>query len=43
MSYEMFCKGMSMEEIAKSRDLVTGTIATHLEHYVRRERLNWSK
>ena len=24
-----------MEEIAKSRDLVTGTIATHLEHYVR--------
>ena len=35
MSYEMFCKGMSMEEIAKSRDLVTGTIATHLEHYVR--------
>ena len=24
MSYEMFCKGMSMEEIAKSRDLVTG-------------------
>ena len=39
MSYEMFCKGMSMEEIAKSRDLVTGTIATHLEHYVRMRKI----
>lgn len=35
ISYEMFCQGMSIEEIAKARDLVTGTIATHLEHYVR--------
>ena len=35
VSYEMFCRGMSIEEIAKVRDLVTGTIATHLEYYVR--------
>lgn len=35
VSYEMFCQGMGIEEIAKARDLVTGTIATHLEHYVR--------
>lgn len=35
VSYEMFCRGMSIEEIAKTRDLVTGTIATHLEYYVR--------
>ena len=35
VSYEMFCQGMSIEEIAKARDLVTGTIATHLEYYVR--------
>ena len=34
VSYEMFCRGMSIEEIAKARDLVTGTIATHLEYYV---------
>ena len=35
VSYEMFCQGMSIEEIAKARDLVTGTIAGHLELYVR--------
>ena len=35
VSYEMFCQGMSIEEIAKARDLVTGTIAGHLEQYVR--------
>lgn len=35
VSYEMFCRGMSIEEIAKERELVTGTIATHLEEYVR--------
>lgn len=35
VSYGMFCKGMTIEEIAKSRELVTGTIAGHLEHYVR--------
>lgn len=35
VSYEMFRSGMSIEAIAKERDLVTGTIATHLEHYVR--------
>lgn len=31
----MFCQGMSIDEIAKTRDLVTGTIAGHLEQYVR--------
>lgn len=35
ISYEMFRQGMSMEEIAKARDLVTGTIAHHLELYIR--------
>lgn len=35
LSYNMFCKGMSIEEIAKARELVTGTIAGHLEQYVR--------
>lgn len=35
VSYEMFCQGMSIEEIAKARDLVSGTIAKHLEHYLR--------
>ena len=31
----MFRQGMNIEEIAKARELVTGTIAGHLEHYVR--------
>ncbi len=35
ISYEMFLQGMNIDEIAKSRDLVSGTIAGHLEHYVR--------
>lgn len=35
ISYEMFRQGMSIEKIAKARDLVTGTIAHHLELYVR--------
>ena len=35
VSYEMFRQGMSIAEIAKARDLVTGTIAGHLEQYVR--------
>lgn len=35
VTYEMFRKGMSIEEIAKARELVTGTIAAHLEGYVR--------
>ena len=26
---------MNIDEIAKARDLVSGTIAGHLEHYVR--------
>ena len=39
VSYEMFCQGMTIEEIAKTRDLVTGTIATHLEHYLREDKI----
>lgn len=35
VSYSMFLQGMTIEEIAKARELVTGTIAGHLEHYVR--------
>ena len=35
ISYTMFRQGMNIEEIAKKRELVTGTIAGHLEHYVR--------
>lgn len=35
VSYEMFCQGMNIDEIAKARDLVSGTIAKHLEHYLR--------
>mgnify|MGYP000067897422 FL=1 len=31
----MFCQGMSIDEIAKARELVSGTIAGHLEYYVR--------
>ena len=31
----MFRQGMDIEEIARKRELVTGTIAGHLEHYVR--------
>lgn len=39
ISYEMFCEGMSIEDIAKARDLVTGTIANHLEHYLREDKI----
>ena len=39
VSYEMFCQGMTIEEIAKTRDLVTGTIAAHLEHYLREDKI----
>ncbi|MDR0891931.1 MAG: helix-turn-helix domain-containing protein [Mediterranea sp.] len=35
ISYEMFKQGMTIDEIAKQRELVTGTIAGHLEGYVR--------
>ena len=35
VSYEMFRQGMSIDEIAKARELVSGTIAGHLEYYVR--------
>lgn len=34
VSYEMFCQGMSINEIAKARELVPGTISGHLEPYV---------
>ena len=35
VSFSMFRQGMNIEEIAKARELVTGTIAGHLEYYVR--------
>ena len=35
VSFSMFRQGMNIEEIAKARELGTGTIAGHLEHYVR--------
>ena len=35
ISYEMFCQGLNLEEIAQIRELVPGTIANHLEYYVR--------
>ena len=31
----MFRQGLDIAEIARKRELVTGTIAGHLEHYVR--------
>lgn len=35
VTYELFKQGLSIDEIAKTRELVTGTIAGHLSHYVR--------
>ena len=35
VSYALFLQGKSLEEIAKERELVTGTIAGHLEHHIR--------
>lgn len=35
VSYALFLQGKSLEEIAKERELVTGTIAGHLESYLR--------
>lgn len=35
VTYELFLQGKSIEEIAKERELVSGTIAGHLEHYIR--------
>ena len=35
VTYRLFRQGKSIEEIAKERELVSGTIAGHLEHYVR--------
>ena len=34
VSYELFQRGMTREEIASERDLVVGTITNHLMHYV---------
>lgn len=34
ISYELFLQGKSIEEIAHTRGLVTGTIETHLAHFV---------
>ena len=35
VTYRLFRQGKSIEEIARERELVSGTIAGHLEHYVR--------
>lgn len=35
ITYCLFRQGKNIEEIAKERELVSGTIAGHLEHYVR--------
>ena len=35
ITYRLFRQGKNIEEIAKERELVSGTIAGHLEHYVR--------
>ena len=35
ITYRLFRQGKNFEEIAKERELVSGTIAGHLEHYVR--------
>lgn len=43
VSYEMFCQGMNIDEIAKARDLVSGTIAGHLEYYVRSGKIKVEK
>lgn len=34
VSYELFLQGKSIEEIAKERELVSGTVAGHLEYYI---------
>lgn len=34
VSYEMFCQGMSIEEIAQQRGLVSSTIVSHLVPYI---------
>ncbi|MCD8030295.1 MAG: helix-turn-helix domain-containing protein [Bacteroides sp.] len=35
ITYRMFREGKTVAQIAEARELVTGTIAAHLEHYVR--------
>ena len=35
ITYRLFRQGKNIEEIAKERELVSRTIAGHLEHYVR--------
>ena len=35
VTYGLYKQGLSIEEIAKKRELVTGTIAGHLSHYIR--------
>ena len=34
VTFELFQKGLSIEEIAKQRNLVIGTIESHLAHYI---------
>ena len=43
VSYEMFCQGMSIEEIAKARDLVTGILQDIWNSMFVRVRLRWNR
>jgi len=40
VSYEMYIKGKSIEEIATERELTVGTIKTHMTHYVHEGQLD---
>lgn len=39
ITYQLFMQGKSIEEIAKERELVTGTIAGHLGYYVHERKI----
>ncbi len=42
ISYNMLKDGLSISEIAKKRELVEGTIQSHLAHYIKEGKLNLS-
>lgn len=35
ITYEMYCRGMTLSQIAKERDLALGTVAVHIEEKIR--------
>ena len=35
ITYEMYCRGMTLGQIAKERDLAAGTVAVHIEEKIR--------